>query len=76
MKIPFVNLKKQYLNIKEEIDHSIQDVIENSSFIGGKHVEFFASNLIELLDSKYALPVANGTDALYISMKMLGITQG
>lgn len=76
MKIPFVNLKKQYLNIKEEIDHSIQDVLENSSFIGGKHVEFFASNLIELLDSKYALPVANGTDALYISMKMLGITQG
>lgn len=76
MKIPFVNLKKQYLSIKQEIDSSIKNVIDNSAFIGGEHVELFASNLSKLLELKYALPVANGTDALYISMKMLGITQG
>ena len=76
MNIPFVNLKKQYLSIKQEIDSSIKNVIDNSAFIGGEHVELFASNLSKLLELKYALPVANGTDALYISMKMLGITQG
>lgn len=76
MNIPFVNLKKQYLSIKNEIDQSIQEVIENTSFIGGKHVELFAENLSLLLQSKHALPVANGTDALYISMKMLGIKEG
>lgn len=76
MQIPFVNLKKQYLDIKDEIDSTIADVIENTVFIGGKHVESFAANLSALLKAQFALPVANGTDALFISMKMLGIQSG
>ncbi len=75
MNVPFVDLKKQYLNIKNEIDEAIKDVIVNTSFIGGTHVDDFSLNLSNLLGVKHSLPVANGTDALYISLKMLGLSQ-
>ena len=76
MIIPFVDLKKQYLNIKSEIDQTIFEVIENTDFIGGSHVDNFSKNLSNLLRVDYSLPVANGTDALYISLKMLGLNKG
>ena len=41
MKIPLVDLKANYLSIKEEVDQAIQRVIDNSSFIMGKDVEEF-----------------------------------
>jgi dTDP-4-amino-4,6-dideoxygalactose transaminase len=73
MQIPFVDLKKQYFSIQDEIDQAIKAVIEGTSFIGGEHVENFAVNLKNLLNINHALPVANGTDALFIALKMLGV---
>ncbi|MBW7845361.1 MAG: DegT/DnrJ/EryC1/StrS family aminotransferase [Bacteroidia bacterium] len=76
MKIQFVNLKAQYQSIKPEIDKIISQVIEETSFIGGKHVEQFEKNFAELYGVKHCISVANGTDSLYIIMKMLGIGTG
>lgn len=76
MKVPFVDLKKQYLNIKKEIDTSIQRNINNTSFIGGSDLDKFSNKLSSLLGVKHVIPVANGTDAIYISLKMLGIGPG
>ena len=49
MKVPFVDLKKQYLNIKKEIDTSIQRNINNTSFIGGSDLDKFSNKLSSLL---------------------------
>lgn len=66
-KIPFVDLKLQYQNMKKEIDQTIKRVIENTSFIGGPDVNKFSVSLANLMHVKHAIPVANGTDAIYCS---------
>ena len=76
MKVPFVDLKKQYQSIKAEIDNAIQDVIENTSFIGGKTVKDFETSFAQAYKMKHCVSTANGTDAIYIVLKMLGIGEG
>ena len=76
MKVPFVDLKSQYFSLKEEIDSTIKDVIENSLFIGGEKVRIFEENFAKKYGVKHCVSVANGTDAIYITLKMLGIGKG
>jgi dTDP-4-amino-4,6-dideoxygalactose transaminase len=76
MKVPFVDLKAQYLSIKNEIDSAIYNVIENTSFIGGDIVNNFEESFATLYGVKHCISVANGTDSLYIIMKMLNIGNG
>lgn len=76
MNIPFVDLKAQYQSIKTEIDTAIQNVIEDTAFIGGRYVQQFAKSFAEFYGVKHVIPCANGTDSLYIIMKMLGIGPG
>jgi dTDP-4-amino-4,6-dideoxygalactose transaminase len=73
MKIPFVDLKAQYQSIKSEIDTAIESVISETAFIGGKYVEEFERKFAELYGVKHCVAVGNGTDSLFILMKMLGI---
>lgn len=68
-----VDLKRQYLKIKTEIDNAIQEVLDSTQFILGKKVQVFEKNASEYLGVKYAVGVANGTDALQIAMMALGI---
>ena len=74
--IPFVDLKSQYLSIKDEIDNAIKDVIDETSFIGGRHLRQFEKAFSELYGVRNCIPVANGTDSLYIILKMLGVGLG
>jgi len=76
MEIPFVNLKKQYLNIKESIDTAICSVINETAFIGGKYVSSFETEFAKFYGVKHCISCANGTDSLYIIMKMLGVGPG
>jgi len=76
MNIPFVDLKAQYHSIKNEIDTAIESVISETAFIGGKYVKQFESDFAALYGVKHCISVANGTDSLYIIMKMLGIGPG
>ncbi len=76
MQIQFIDLHAQYLSIKSDIDNAIQDIITNTAFIGGKPVTDFAHNFEQLYGAKHCVPVANGTDAIYITLKMLGIGIG
>lgn len=76
MEIPFVDLKAQYHAHRAEIDAAIRDVIESSSFIGGEFVTSFASAFARACDVKHCVTVANGTDAIYVTLKMLGIGSG
>lgn len=76
MNIPFVDLKAQYESLKSEIDGAIQDILTNTAFIGGKPVADFSEAFAKEYGVDHFIPVANGTDALYIAMKMLGIGAG
>lgn len=76
MNIPFLDLKLQYHNLKSEIDNAIQDILETSNFIGGEPVKQFSEGFSNLYGIKNTIPLANGTDALFIAMKMLGIGSG
>lgn len=76
MKIKFVDLYAQYLSIKEEIDKAMEGVIKNSSYIGGEPVKTFEQEFSSLYGIKHCISVANGTDSLFILMKMLGIGKG
>ena len=74
--IPFVDLKSQYAAIKGEVDAAIAGVIANTSFIGGPHVDAFEKAFAAFCDAKYCVGVGNGTDALFIALKALGMGQG
>lgn len=73
MKVPFVDLNAQYISIKPQLDAAVQKIIDTTAFIGGKPVYDFESSFAELYGVKHCISVANGTDSLYILMKMLGI---
>jgi dTDP-4-amino-4,6-dideoxygalactose transaminase len=76
MRVPFVDLKAQYLSIQGEIDTAIQEIINSTAFIGGKPVNDFEAAFADLYGIDHCISVANGTDSLYIIMKMLGIGKG
>jgi len=63
--ILFVDLYAQYLTIKDEIDFVISDVIQKSSFVRGPYVEKFEQDFAEMMDRKYCVSCANGTDSLH-----------
>jgi len=74
--IPFVDLHAQYLSIKDEIDSVISDVIERSLFVRGPYVDKFETAFADLMERKYCVSCANGTDSLYIAMIALGVNAG
>lgn len=76
MKIPLVDLKRQYLSIKKPIDDVIQQVLLNSSFILGEHVIEFENNFAKYCGSKYCVGLNSGTDALFFSFLSLGLRNG
>src|SRR5437868_2636539 len=76
MKVPFVDLHAQYLSIKAAIDSAIAEVIAQSAFIRGKHVDAFEQAWGRTLKVKHCVSCANGTDALYIAMRGLGVKTG
>ena len=76
MNIPFVDLSRQYDWMKDELNSAICDVAASGQYILGKRTEAFETELARITDSRYALGLANGTDALVIGLKLLGIGAG
>lgn len=75
-KIQMVDLKGQYLKIKEEVDAGIQNVIDNTAFINGPIVKEFAQHLSEYMGGCFVSTCANGTDALQIALMALELKPG
>ncbi|CAD0220899.1 DegT/DnrJ/EryC1/StrS family aminotransferase [Chryseobacterium sp. JV274] len=73
MKIQMVDLKGQYLKIKEDVDAGIQECIDNTAFINGPAVKEFQQDFEKYLGVKHVIPCANGTDALQIAMMALDL---
>jgi len=76
MEIPLVDLKTQYNSIKQEINQAIQKVLDSAHFILGENVSKLEEEIAKYCDTKYAVGVASGTDALILSLDALGIGGG
>ncbi len=74
--IPLVDLKAQYQSIKQEIDSAIAVVIGQTAFIGGPHVKAFEEAYARYCGVDHCVGVANGTDALFVALKTLGVGAG
>lgn len=76
MKIHSFDLKRQYQNLKLEIDRAVQSVMEKGQFILGENVSLLESEVSVYCGTKYAIGVASGTDALLLSLRALGLGPG
>ena len=74
--IQMVDLKGQYLKIKDEIDEAVIMCIDEGRYINGPHVKEFENNLSKYLGIKHVISCANGTDALQIAMMALDFKKG
>jgi dTDP-4-amino-4,6-dideoxygalactose transaminase len=75
-KIPFLNLSKQYLQIKDEVMPAVEKVFEQNAFTNGFSVKSFEDNFAKFCETDYAVAVNNGTSALHLAVIALGIGQG
>jgi dTDP-4-amino-4,6-dideoxygalactose transaminase len=76
MKVPYLNLGLQHQHIKKDILKSIETLLDNGQFILGDETRTFETKFAALCGTKYAIGVANGTDALFLSLLALGIGKG
>lgn len=74
--IQMVDLKRQYLKIKDEIDQGILEVLDTTAYINGPKVKAFQEGLQHYLSTAHVIPCANGTDALQIAMMALDLQPG
>lgn len=76
LNIQMVDLKGQYLKLKEEIDQAVLEVIESCAYINGPAVRAFQAHMEEYNNVQHVIPVANGTDALQIALMALDLQPG
>ena len=76
MNIPLIDLKAQYKSISEDLDRVTKEVLSSAAYIMGKNVTEFEKEFAEYIGVKHAISVGNGTDALVIALKSLGIGPG
>lgn len=76
MKVPFLNLKEQNLQIKNEAILLWEEILASSQFIGGKHVSGFEEEFSDACDSKYCVAVSSGTCALRFIFLALDLNPG
>lgn len=73
MKVPFVDLKEQYGEIRRAVDEKFQEVLRDTAFILGKNVAQFEQEFAAYCSVRHAVGVKNGTDALTLTLKALGL---
>jgi dTDP-4-amino-4,6-dideoxygalactose transaminase len=74
--IQILNLKAQYLTIKDEIDDAIRKVLDRQNFILGAEVATLEQEVAHYCGTKHAVGVASGTDALILALKAAGVGPG
>lgn len=73
MKIPLLDLKSQYLSMKDELDAALIGVAESTAYIMGPAVKKMEEEMAQFLGSKYAVGVSSGTDALLLALMAIGV---
>ena len=75
-KIPYVNLKKQWLEERDELLPIIDKVLESAQYVGGDELDKFEDNIANLCGTKYACALNSGTDALMLALLLSGVKKG
>jgi len=76
MNVPLLDLKAQYKNLKNEIDEAVARVLNHCGFILGPEVKQLEKDLADYCQTKYAVGVASGTDALLLALRAVGVGEG
>ena len=76
MNLPLVDLARQYLSIKADVDAAIQHSIEQTAFIGGHRVSEFEQRFANYSQCQHGVACANGTDAIELALAALHIGSG
>jgi dTDP-4-amino-4,6-dideoxygalactose transaminase len=76
MVIPFVDLARQFSSIESQLTQAFLDVGRSGGYIMGERLESFERKVAEFLDVRYVLGVADGSDALFLVLKALGVGPG
>lgn len=76
MNIPLIDLQAQYNSLAEKLDKAALGVLSSANYIMGKTVIDFEKDFANFIGVKHAISVGNGTDALVISLKAMGIGEG
>ncbi|MEL7570490.1 MAG: DegT/DnrJ/EryC1/StrS family aminotransferase [Eubacteriaceae bacterium] len=76
MRIQLLDLQKQYEEIKKETDEAVINVVSSGAYIMGQNVKSFEGEFAQYIGVKHAISVGNGTDALVIALKAMGVGQG
>ena len=75
-RIPYVNLGAQWQDDRDELLLIIDTVLGSGEYVGGDEVDKFEKNMAELCQVKYAVALNSGTDALTLSLHLLGVGRG
>ena len=76
MKVPLLDLRKQYENIREEIMKVTEEVFTSQQFILGPKLEEFEKLIASYCGCEFAVGVSSGTDALLVSLMSAGVGEG
>ena len=74
--IPLVDLRAQYQDLKSEVNEAISRVLKQTDFILGQDVHLFESEFARFCGAQYGIGCGNGTDALHLACRVLGIGPG
>jgi dTDP-4-amino-4,6-dideoxygalactose transaminase len=74
--VPFVDLRAQYQSLKEELQAALSDVLEGMDLMLGPNVRAFEAEFAAYCRARYAIGVANGTDALHLALRACGVAPG
>lgn len=75
-RVPLLDLKRQYVTLKEKLDTAVLNVMDHGGFINGPEVKAFEGEAAEFVGARHAIGVASGTDALLLALRALGVGPG
>ncbi len=76
MEIPLMDIQAQYLSVQDEIDSTVQKIIHAAQFVGGEEKDLFEKEFCAAFGVQHTIGVGNGTDAIFLVLKALGIGAG
>src|SRR5438874_8906701 len=75
-KVTFVNPKRSYESLKDELDAAYRDVMRNGELIDRSHLRLFEERLAAFVGTRYAVGLNSGYDALHLSLRAIGVGTG
>ena len=76
MKIPYVNIKKQYQNERFQLLKTIDKALQKGTWVGGDEINKFEKNITKICKTNYCVALNSGTDALTLALYLLGVKRG